>query len=284
MSTMQKTILVTGATGNVGRAVVQQLLETGVAIRALTRNPAKANFPDTVTVFQGDLAEPATVKPALTDVDAVFLFPVAEAADAVLAAARAQNVRQIVLLSSGAVRDGVTKQDDMLAQRHANMEQAVRDSGMAWTILRPGAFATNSLQWAPQLRSGDVVRGPYAEATMAPIHEGDIAAVAVAALTDAGHEGAIYHLTGPESLTQREEVQILGEALGRDLRYEELPRAVAREQMAKFMPPPIVDSLLDLYASTVGKPVPIAPTVAEVTGRPARTFRQWATEHAAAFH
>lgn len=279
MRNRQNVILVTGATGNVGRQVVAQLLEKGATVRALTRNPAKAHFPAGVEVVRGDLSEPDSLPPALDGVTSVFLFPVPGSAPAFLAAAKQQAIRHVVMLSSGGVRDDVAQQQDAIARFHAEIEQAIIASGLTWTFVRPGAFATNTLQWVPQIRAGDVVRAPYGAAAMSPIHERDIAAVAVQALTTDGHHGAKYSITGPESLTQVEELNLIGEALGRPLRFEELPPDVAREQMSRYMPAPLADALLKVFASTIGKPAPVSSTVENVTGRPARTFREWAVDH-----
>jgi uncharacterized protein YbjT (DUF2867 family) len=168
---------------------------------------------------------------------------------------------------------------------HAGVEQLIEASGLRWTFLRPGPFAINCRNWwAPQIHNGDVVRWFYADAATAPVHERDIAAVAVRALCDEGHDGREHVITGPASLAQRELVQIIGNAIGRPLRFEELAREPAREHMiAMGFPPPIADMLLDAYAAAVGQPALVTSTVLEVTGEPARSFHQWAVDHAGDF-
>lgn len=276
--------LVTGATGNVGRHVVDRLLAADRPVRALTRDPAAARLPAGAEVVGGDLTRPQTVEPALKGVTALFLFPSPGTAGPVLDAAREQRVRRVVLLSSAAVEYASEGADNAIVASHKEIEHEVERSGLEWTFVRPCGFAANTRQWAPQIRAGDVVRGPYAEAEMALIHERDIADVAARALLTDGHVGARYSLTGPESLTQAEQVRRIGEALGRPVRYEELSPRVAREQLIENrVPADFVDMLLAFQAGLVGVPTEISPTVEEVTGHPARTFDQWAADHVADF-
>jgi uncharacterized protein YbjT (DUF2867 family) len=174
------------------------------------------------------------------------------------------------------------RQPNPMATLHANIERIVDATGVRRTFLRPGMFAANVLWWwAPQLRAGDVVRWPYADAPTAPIDERDIASVAVRTLLDATHDGAEYVLTGPQSLTQREQVTIIGEVLGRTVRFEELTPDQARSEL-KF-PPAAMDMLLNAWSAAVGWPAYVTTAVEEITGRPARTFREWAEEHAVQF-
>lgn len=154
---------------------------------------------------------------------------------------------------------------------------------MEWTFLRPDAFAANTLMWAGQTKSGDVVRGAYAEAAAAPVHETDIAAVAVAALTQDGHAGRVYELTGPESLTHAEQAQIIGEVLGRPIRFAELATETARQAMSAHVPAPVLDGIFKVWSASVGRTAPTTTGVEDVTGRPARSYREWVIDHAAAF-
>ncbi|WP_435974241.1 NAD(P)H-binding protein [Streptomyces sp. Qhu_M48] len=274
----------TGATGNVGRHVVGRLLAAGAAVRALTRRPEEARLPAAAEVVGGDLTRPETVEPALKGVSALFLFPSPGTAGPVLRAAREHGVRRVVLLSSSAVEYSGEHADNEIVAFHKEVEREVEASGLDWTFVRPGAFAVNTLQWAPQISAGDVVRGPFAGAEMALVHERDIADVAARALLTDGHVGAKYVLTGPESLTQAEQVRRIGLALGRPVRYEESAPEVAREQMIRNnVPAAFVDMLLTFQAGLVGVPAEVTRTVEEVTGSPARTFDQWAAEHAADF-
>ncbi|WP_433248293.1 NAD(P)H-binding protein [Streptosporangium sp. CA-135522] len=265
-------ILVIGATGNVGRHVVPLLLESGAAVRALVRDPGNARLPEGVEAVRGDLTRPETVEAALDGVESVFLvwpgFAAEQAAPVVKLIAG--HARRVVYLSAMAAAD----------MFHGEVERLIRESGLEWTFLRPGGFAVNTLMWAGQIREG-VVRWPYALAGRSLIHERDIAAVAALALTGDGHAGKAYDLTGPSVVTQAEQVRIIGEAIGRPARYEELPREAAREQLlAAWGEATFVDSALDYWASIVAEPEPVTRTVEELTGVPARTFHQWAADHA----
>jgi uncharacterized protein YbjT (DUF2867 family) len=275
-------IFVTGATGNVGRNVVSLLSARGARVRALSRSPDTAALPDSVEVVRGDLSDPSTLEGTLEGVDSVFLMwrgfsaPVIPAMTALLA----KQARRIVFLSSAAIQDDLPVQTNPIGKIHFEIEEEIKKTGLEWTFLRPGAFAANALTWwAPQIRTGDVVRWPYGAAAWAPIHERDIAAVAVRALTEDGHAGKKYFLTGGELLTQVEQLQTIGEAIGRALRYEELTPDAASQQMSAFLPPFIVDRLLELWAGMVETPAPATRTVEEVTGAPPTTFMQWALDH-----
>ena len=285
-SISQSPILITGATGNVGRNVVSQLIDAGVRVRALARNPQTANLPEAVEIVRGDLSEPSTLESSLAGVETVFLLCRGYSPSTVSALIEtlAQHARRIVFLSSSAIQDERPVQVNPIGKIHLDVESAIRKTGLEWTLLRPGAFAANALNWwAPQLRAGDVVRWPYANAAWAPIHEWDIASVAVRALTQDGHIGETYLLTGGEVLTQTEQLHVIGEATGRVLRYEELSPNEARRQMSAFLPPFVTERLLEIWAGMVKKPAPVTRTVEEITGAPPRTFRQWAGDHAAAF-
>jgi uncharacterized protein YbjT (DUF2867 family) len=281
-------ILVTGATAPVGRATVEQLAAAGVAVRALTRNPATAGLPAGVETVAGDLAAAETLPAALAGVERVFLFPAVPGfAPGFAAAAKEAGVRRIVFQSSGAVVDGVAEQANPMGAYFAGIEGAIVAAGFEWTFLRLEVASSGSLLWAmelaEQIKAGDVVRAPYAEATASPIHESDFAAVAVAALTGDGHTGATYRVTGPESLTHAEQVSQIGEAIGRALRYEELTPEQAREAMLRNQPPPVVDILLAEWAGLVDRPAPVTDTIARLTGRSGLPFRRWAGDHAADF-
>ncbi|MFI0469049.1 NAD(P)H-binding protein [Saccharopolyspora sp. 5N102] len=272
------TVLVTGATGNVGRRVVDRLLAAGTQVRALTRRPEAAGLPGDVEVLRGDLADSDALAKALAGVDSVFLFPVPEGIEAFVERAKAAGVRRVVVLSSKAVEfaDG-----NAIGERHRVIEEAVEAGGFEWTFLRPGAFATNTLAWADSIRTEGVVREPFVDAQQTPIHEDDIAAVAATALLEDGHAGAAYALSGPEALTVREQVQAISAAIGREVGLEEQTLEQARAHMvAEGVPEAIVDALLSYGAQNVENAAPPVRTVEQVTGRPARTFAQWAVDHA----
>ena len=171
-----------------------------------------------------------------------------------------------------------------MAVLHADIERLIADAGLASTIIRPGMFASNALHWwAPAIRDGDVVRWPYGAAETAPIDERDVAAVAARALYEDGHAGGDYVLTGPESLSQAEQVRIIGDVIGRRIRFEELSPDEFRRETAGTWPRPVVDMLLAAWGATIGQPAFVTSTVSDVLGSPARTFRQWVADHAAAF-
>ncbi|WP_224244726.1 NAD(P)H-binding protein [Hyalangium gracile] len=276
-------VLVTGATGNVGRHVVSQLLRTGTAVRALTRNPGSPGLPPGVELVRGDLSAPDSLGSAMNGIDAVFLlwpFFTVDAAPAVLEVIQ-KHARRIVYLSAASVRDDLEAQPGLF---HADMERLIARSGLEWTFLRPTGFATNTLMWAPQIRAGDVVRWPYGAAARSLIHERDIAAAAVHTLTRDGHAGARYVLTGPETLTQVEQVRLIGEAIGRPVRYEELSPEEARRQLLQaWGSPSFVEAALSGWAQMVEEPERSTRTVEELTGAPALAFREWARDHAGDF-
>ncbi|HZS01798.1 MAG TPA: NAD(P)H-binding protein [Chloroflexota bacterium] len=271
-------ILVTGAAGNVGGSVVRQLLAAGERVRALTRNPA-ARLPRGVEVVVGDLADPATLAAAFDGVDRMFLFPALGISAEVAQLARERGVRRAIVLSSAAIQRAAPR-DNPIVAKHDAVEQAVRTAGLAWTMLRPDTFATNTLAWAPSIRAASVVRAAYGRAQRNPIHEADVAAVATAALLEDGHEGAVYLLTGPASITQAEQAAAIGHAIGREVRFEELSREQALAELTTHTARPVAERLLDYLARSVDRPPHLEPTVEQVTGRPARTFAQWAADHA----
>ncbi|MFJ7075908.1 NAD(P)H-binding protein [Streptomyces sp. NPDC098781] len=274
-------ILLTGATGKVGRYVTEGLTASGHHVRALTRTPGTAALPADVEVVQGDLEQPQTLPAALEGIDRMYLFPVPETAHEVAAMARKAGVGHIVVLSSSSVLEDESNPSH---QHHRAVERAVEDSGADWTFVRPDEFAGNVLwKWGESIRTQSVVRAPYGKAARAIVHEADIAAVVVAALLEDGHAGAQYLVTGPQALTQIEQVSALAEAIGREIRFEELSREAGREAMSAYMPPEVVEMLLDYLAESAVTPGPVSDAVRKVTGREARTFASWAADHADSF-
>jgi uncharacterized protein YbjT (DUF2867 family) len=278
------TILVTGATGNVGRPLVAGLLADGARVRALTRDPAAASFPPAVAVAGGDYAAPGIVAEAVRGADAVFvnIGALREHAGGLIAAARGAGVSKIVMLSSIAVRD---EGDQVLSlgRQHKAVEDAVKAAGVDWTILRCGGFATNTLAWAASVRAENVVRFPYGQAALAPIAEQDIAAAAVRVLLDSGHAGQTYVLTGAESLTQIQQAEAIGKAIGRPVRFEELSPEQFRRFATEHFPAPVVEDLLKALASYVGQTAHITADLEKIIGRPATSYAQWAVQHADAY-
>lgn len=277
-------ILVVGATGAVGRHVTAELVQEGAEVRALTRDPAKAQLPDGARPVYGDLTDPQTLRGKR--VDAVFLaWPFGEVgAAAEVLKVLTEHAGRVVYLSSAAVRDVPGRGPESPGRPDGEIEALVEGTGVPRTFLRPYGFMSNTLRWAEELRGTGVVRGFGGAAGLTLIDERDIAAVAVRALTEDGHDGARYALTGPAAPTQAEQVRILGEATGREVRWEEVSREAAGRQMrATGWPPAIVDGALDFIASRVDAPEQVTSTVLDVTGAPARSLREWAVEHADRF-
>lgn len=276
-------ILVTGATGRVGGSALSQLQRKGVAVRALVRDPQRAALPEGVEVVRGDLADPASLGPALDGVDSVFLvWPTIAADDAAPAAVAeiTKHARRVVYLSANGVSPDST---DGILSSHAMMERLIEGSGPEWTFLRPTGFAANTLGWAPQIRAEGVVRWIYGAARRSLIHERDIAAVGVLALTEPGHAGQAHVLSGPQAITQFEQAHTIGAAIGRPVRFEEVAPDIARRAILADLPPHVVDGIMAAHAAMVANPEQVTATVERLTGAPAHTFADWAADHAAEF-
>jgi uncharacterized protein YbjT (DUF2867 family) len=275
-------ILVSGATGNVGGELVRQLAANGHPSRGLVRDAeSDTTLPAGVEAASGDLDAPESLRGALTDVEAVFFLPGYRDMPGLAAEARRAGAKRVVQLSgSSAAVPGLT---DAISRYMVASEAAIRDSGLPWTILRPSGFMSNSFQWRAQLARGDLVRDQFADVAVAMIDPHDIAAVAMAALLGDGHEGATYRLTGPEPLRPADRVRILGHVLGRDLRFEAKTNDEARRDLSAAMPAKFVEAFFSFYVDGTLDESEVLPTVAEVTGRPARTFRDWAQTHAPVF-
>ncbi|MFD0898835.1 NAD(P)H-binding protein [Actinomadura sediminis] len=281
-------IVVTGATGIVGRPLVGLLADAGADVRAVTRDAGGGGLPEGVDVVEGDPRRPATVAAALEGATALFLHPraVADASAELVALARERGVRRVVALSAMNVDDDLADQPSRhRGDRNKEAEDAAVGSGLEWTSLRAGFFAFNALtMWGGQLGAGDVVRGPYAGATEAPLHERDLAAVAARALLADDLVGRKPVLTGPRSLTHAEMLADLAEAIDRPLTYQEVPPEAVKAQMARNgFPEAFVCSYLALAARSVGRPALVTTEVEKILGRPARTFAEWAADHAQDF-
>lgn len=280
-------ILVIGATGNVGRHVLSQLHAMGTAeVRALVRprDAASARVPDGVGVAVGSLDAPDGLAEALTGIKTVFLvWPLlsTRGAPAVLETI-AQHAQRLVYVSSIGVAGRPEERDDPIFKLHADMERLIEDSGLPRTVLRADTIASNTLSWAGQIRATGVVRGPLTPPT-AVIDPRDIAAVAVRTLTDDTHTGATYRLTGPGAISRPEQVQAIGAAIGRELRFEEVHVRDARAQMlADGRPPALVDALLSAAENRSASSL-VTSAVTDLTGKPPRSFRQWAHDHRDSF-
>jgi uncharacterized protein YbjT (DUF2867 family) len=275
-------ILVTGARGKVGQAVIGRLHASGRTVRAASNVPAELDVPAGVQAVDLGLSRPETFEDALRGIRQLFLYPEPSAIQALLKAAEAAGVERVVLLSSASVA-GPDPESDAIALPHLLVERALAESPLTSTVLRPGAFASNAFGWSGPIRAGVGVPLAYPDARTAPIHTDDLADIAVAALTGTSFDGRVLDLTGPESLTLREQLAIIGRRLGRDVRPEQITRAEAEQQMGRFLPAPMVASLLDLWVRAGERPATIADTTATLLGTPARTFADWVDTHAQAF-
>ncbi|WP_246002779.1 NAD(P)H-binding protein [Nocardia tenerifensis] len=280
-------ILVTGATGTVGRALIDHLRTAGERVRATTRHPATAQLPTDVEVVRADLSDRSEVAAAMRGVDRVFLLstgPAIPEHDAVVAAAAADaSVARLVKLSSG--RTGDDTATDPIPTWHRAGEHAVRASGVPWTIVRPLGFMSNALHWAGTIRDHGAVYAPYGQGRIAVIDPRDIAAVAQVALTTDGHDGQVYTVSGPQALSPAEQTAVLGEVIGRRLGFVEVePEQARRAIIDHGVPADMADAIMALRATALEAFTSVVhDTVERVTGVPPRTFRAWAVEHAAQF-
>ncbi|MRH90570.1 NAD(P)H-binding protein [Nocardia sp. SYP-A9097] len=272
-------IVVTGATGNVGADLVRAISGGAEPVRALVRDPARASLPAGVEGFAADLTAPEGLSAAFEGARAVFLLP---GYPGVAQAAAKAGVEHIVQLSgvsaaTGDAGNAVTRY--MMAS-----EREAVESGAAWTILRPCAFDSNALRWLPQLTAGDVVRAPFPEVRTASLDSYDLAAVASHVLLEDAYRGEILWPTGPEPLRPADQVAVLAQILDRDLVCIGLTDEEARADMLRTTPVEYVDAFFDFYVDGAIDESIVRPTVEEITGRAPRTFAQWATVHADAFH
>jgi uncharacterized protein YbjT (DUF2867 family) len=274
--------LVTGANGNVGAELVRVLAAEGETARALHR-PGRVppRLPASAEPVAGDLDDPDSLAPALAGVRGLFLLPGYRDMPGILAAARHAGVARVVLLSGGSAASGDLS--NAVTAYMVRSESAVRESGLRWTILRPAAFMSNALRWAPQVAAGDVVRLPFAGVRTAAVDPYDIAAVAAHALRDDGRAGVVHQPTGPESLLPADQVATVARVTGRRLRFEAQPDDEAKAEMLHTTPPEYVAAFFDFYVAGSLDESRVRSDVQDVTGRPPRTFTQWVTAHAAPF-
>ncbi len=275
------TIVVTGATGNVGRPLVHQLVDSGAKVRAVSRRPQSAGLPAEVEVVE-------SATEAVAGASAVFLNSRALGGelDTVVEQARREGVTRLVALSAINADDDFSRQPSRFrGDRNKEVEQQAVDSGLEWVSLRPSVFVTNFVgMWSAQVRAGDIVRGPYATASSAPIVESDIAAVAAHALLTNDLVGLKIPLTGPQSLTNTEMVEIMGAVLGRPLQYQEAPVELVRQRFVGLgFPPEFGDAYIAMLATTIDQPAVVTDDAQRILSRPAQTFEQWVVEHKSIF-
>ncbi|WP_034488193.1 NAD(P)H-binding protein [Actinomadura oligospora] len=279
-------IVVTGATGNVGGALVRTLAADGAQVTATSRNITASDVPDGVRHVRSDLTDADGLRPVLDGADALFFQNGGGSAHlidphAVLDAAKAGGVRRVVLLSSL----GVATRPDSASHGVVTkaIEDAVRDSGLDWTILRPGGFNSNTYAWIESVRASRTVAAPFGDVGLPTIDPSDIAAVGASALRQDGHTGQVYELTGPALVTPRQQAEALAEALGEPVRFVELTREQALEHMLRFMPEPVAETTLSILGEPNEAELRVSPDVERVLGRAPRAYADWARDNAPAF-
>jgi uncharacterized protein YbjT (DUF2867 family) len=278
-------ILITGATGTIGRELVQQLHAGGYPVRVFVRDERKvAHLDACIERAVGDLERPDTLAAAMPGVDALFLVTLGtpqQDRDAVQTAhqAGAQRVVKLSTLEASAAKSQVGKW-------HREREQIIEASGLAWTFLRPGMFMTNTIQWwAETIKQQGAVYFPGGKGKVAPVDSRDVAVVAAAALTQPGHASRVYELTGPELFSIAEMVQTIGGALGKRLKYTDIPPFAAKLFMLKAgMDKALVNALMEMLASLRrNEGAIVTDTVAQVSGCKPRTFEAWCRDHISEF-
>lgn len=283
-------IVVTGATGNVGRSLVRMLTEAQVPVTAVARRISDADVPPGARAVAADLGEPDTLAAAFDQAEALFLLVAGEHPDGILDAARTAGIRRVVLLSS----QGAGTRPE--SYRHPGLfETAVQNSGLDWTILRSGGMATNAFAWAESIRTARRAAAPFADIGLPFVDPDDVAAVAAAVLrrpTDPGahpgihrdvHRGATYTLTGPESTSPRQRAAAIADALGEPVQFTEQTRREAHELMARFMPPAVIEGTLAILGEPTEDEQRVSPDVERVLGRAPGTFQAWARRNVRAF-
>jgi uncharacterized protein YbjT (DUF2867 family) len=281
-------ILVTGATGNIGRPIIDLLVGQGAGVRAVTRDPKTVGLPAGVEVVEGDPSRPDTITPHLHGVTSLFLNPrtVGTVVDELLDIVKRHGVTRVVTVSAINCDDDPARQPSRYrGEYNKEVEDAAIGSGLEWVSLRSSIYASNTIGlWAGQIRAGDVVFGPYAAATTTPIDERDIARVGAQALLTDGLLGRRVELTGPQRFTHEEMVTTIGDAIGRSVRYQEVPPERARQGIiGSGFSEQFADALLAMQARSIEQPAPVTGEVEKILGRPPFTYARWAADHAAAF-
>lgn len=280
-------VLVTGATGNTGRAVVDALTRRGAPVRAMVRAEASSSkLPEGVQTVVADFDDRASVAAALEGAGRAYLVtPSSERAEeqqrqfADLAAQA--GIHHLVVLSQlGAEEESPVR----FLRYHGAVERHVRKLGIASTFLRPNLFFQGLLAFAGTISSQGRLFAPIGDARVSAVDVRDIAAVAAVTLTETGHEGAAYTLTGPAGLTHAEMAAALSGALGREVSFVDVPPEAFADSLREILPPWQVEGLLEDYAHyRRGEAASVSSAVAELTGRPPVDIRQFARDYASAF-
>ncbi len=279
-------IVVTGATGNVGQPLVRALAASGEKVTAVSRRITQGATPGRVRIVAANLTLPEELRPAFEGADALFLHDGGNSAEAlqprnILDLAKSTGVTRVVLLSSQGVRTRPESHSHGVLMR--TVEDAVQQSGLEWTILRPGGFNSNAYAWAEAIRNRRTVIAPFGDVGMPTVDPADIADVAAAALREESHVGNIYELTGPALTTPRQRASAIGDTLGEPVRFVEQSREEAHAQLLTFMPAWAVETTLAVLGEPTAAEQQISPTIEQVLGRAPRTFADWVQDHVAAF-
>ncbi|MFC8231286.1 NAD(P)H-binding protein [Streptomyces sp. NPDC057287] len=279
-------IVVTGATGNVGRTLVASLTARGEQVAAVSRRPLPVELPEGARHVQADLGQAESLRGVLQGADALFillageLLAGGESAETLLGVAKEEGVRKVVLLSSQIT---ATRPEAGSHDRLREYEEAVRGSGLEWTVLRAGGFASNAFAWAESVRTQRTVLAPFGDVALPVVDPADIAETAAAVLSEEGHAGQTYELTGPVAVTPREQAAVLAGLLGEEVAFVELSREDAFAHMSQFMPEGVVNGTLDILGLPLPSEQQVSPDVEKVLGRPAAPFAAWAERSLPAF-
>ncbi|MGW6199404.1 NAD(P)H-binding protein [Kribbella sp. NPDC055110] len=267
-------IVITGATGNVGRPLVQTLTAAGEDVVPVSRHIENHG-----EGHQADLSNPSTLKPVLDGAKAVFLLTSAS----FLANGNLQDVVEVIR-DAGVPRVVLLSSQGVGTKRHPSIhEDAVTASGLEWTILRPGNFASNAFAWADSIRTQRAFAAPFADIALPAVDPQDIAEVAAAALRDPAHANAVYTLTGPAAISPRQQAEVFETVIGSPIHFTELTRDQARSGMLNFMPEPVVEATLDILGTPSAAEQQVSPDVEKVLGRPPHTFADWVSRNVQAF-
>ncbi|MGW4119239.1 SDR family oxidoreductase [Nocardia sp. NPDC004711] len=279
-------IVVTGATGNVGSALVRELAEAGEKVVAVSRGEKPVDLPEGAEHRRADIGELDSLAEAVAGARALFLLitgpqlVTGPAAAEVLETVAASGVRRVVFLSS---QGAVTRPGSDGYARTLEFEQALAASDLEWTVLRPGGFFSNTFAWIEPVRAERMIPAPFGDVGLPQVDPADIAAMAAAALREDGHDRQVYTVTGPELVTPRQQARALAAALGEPLRFAELTHEQARVNMLRFMPESVADHTLTI----LGEPTPeeqlVSGDVERVLGRRATGYAEWAARVAPAF-
>ena len=277
-------VLITGAAGGVGSSIINQLHDTGVEVRATCRRPDPQRWPWLQT-YSSDLNQPHTMRHALEGVESVFLYSFAQpdALPKLVEEMKAAGVDKVVVLST----IDTTRHEPFVGynkQRHIAVENAITDGGFKSVSLRPGAFARNAIRfWAKQIREHRNVGLPFPESQQAPIADEDIAAVAVRAITTPQLDGQKIVLTGPDSLTMRDQVGLISQAIADPIDITVLSNSEARALYGEVLPPEYLDLLMSQWAFEVTEKAVVTPAVHDITAREPTSYLDWALTHRGAF-